>query len=119
MTALRLIPYPLHGAIELLTGLVLLAAPFALGFDIPGAAISVSIGALIVGLALSAATTEPRSRSLPVATHRELDHGLALGLLVAAVAVAVSGDAAAGIVLLAVAVVQITLHGMTRYSLRG
>lgn len=119
MTAQRLISYPVHGAIEFLTGLMLLAAPFALGFDVPAAVISFVLGSLIVGLALSAATTEPRSRSLPIALHRDLDHGVTLGLALAAVIVGVSGDAVAGMCLLAVAALQLGVQAMTRYSLRG
>jgi uncharacterized membrane protein len=119
MTAARLIPFPVHGALELVTGLFLLAAPFVFAFTVPAGVISISIAVLLVGLALGAATADGRSRSLPVATHHAFDHGLALGLLGAAAVLAVAGDEVAGIVLAAAAAAQLALNLTTRYSLRG
>jgi uncharacterized membrane protein len=119
MTAARLIPYPVHGALELVTGLLLLAAPFVFGFDVPAGIVSVAVGALIVGLAFGAAAAEPHRPSLPPATHHAFDHGLALGLVGAAAVVALAGDAVAGVVLLCAGLAQLALNLTTRYSLRG
>jgi hypothetical protein len=119
MTAARIVPYPVHGALELVTGLFLMAAPFLFGFGAPAGIVSVAIGALVVGLAFGAATTEPHVRSLPLSTHHAFDHGLALGLVGAAAVVALAGDAVAGVVLLCAGLAQLALSLTTRYSLRG
>lgn len=118
MTAVRLIPLPIHGALEFATGLFLLVAPFLFGFGPPAAIVSVVVGVLVVGLALGAATAEPRS-GLPIATHYAFDYGLAFGLLGAATLLAAAGDTVAGVVLLATALAQLALNLTTRYSLRG
>ena len=50
---------PAHGALEMLAGLGLMAAPFALGFGPAGLVVTVLLGALLFGMALSA--TDERS----------------------------------------------------------
>lgn len=119
MTAIRLIPFALHGALELVTGLFLLAAPFLFAFTVPAGVISIGVGVLFMGLAFGAATTDGHSRSLPVSTHHAFDYGLAMGLVGAAVILAIAGDGVAGVVLLAAAAAQLALNLTTRYSLRA
>jgi hypothetical protein len=114
MTVFRLFTLPVHSALELAAGLALIVAPFALGFSAAGLVISVVLGALIVGLALSAATREPGG--LPIAAHLAFDRLLALASAAAAVALALEGDRAAGTVLAAFALAQLTLSVTTRYS---
>lgn len=114
MTALRpTISLPLHGALELLTGLLALVAPFALGFTPAGAVISVVIGACAIGLALDA--VEP-SR---VSAHHSFDYGLAFGATLVALPLAIAGDAAAALTLGALGLAQLGLNGATRYSARA
>lgn len=111
MTALRpTISLPLHGALELLTGLVLLVAPFALGFTPAGTLIALLIGAVAIGLALDA--TEPHR----VSTHHTLDYGLAFGAVAVAPIFALAGDGAAALTLAAFGLAQLGLNGVTRYS---
>ena len=119
MTAIRLIPLQIHGAMEFATGLFLLVAPFLFGFTPAAGIVSVAVGVLVVGLALGAATADPRSRSLPIASHYAFDYGLAMGLVGASAILAIAGDGVAGLVLLATALVQLALNATTRYSLRG
>lgn len=119
MTALRLIPFPVHAALELVTGMFLLVAPFLFGFQVAGALVSVVIGALVMGLALGAATTGPHTRSLPLSAHHAFDYGLALGLVSVSMLLALTGDPVAATVLLAASVAQLALNLTTRYSLRG
>jgi hypothetical protein len=123
MTAFRLIPLPVHGALELLTGLFTMAAPFLFGFGTAAAVVAVGVGAVLVGLALSStATGDPQQHlrgTLSVAGHHAADYGVALGLLGAAAVVAAAGDAVAGFALAAIGAAQLLLNLSTRYSARG
>jgi hypothetical protein len=110
MSVFRLISLPTHAAFELLVGLGLLAAPFALGFGPAGAALSVVLGVLLVGLSLGA------GESLPVSTHLAFDQALVIGLAAAAVALAVADDRPAALAFAAGAALQLALTLMTRYS---
>jgi hypothetical protein len=64
-----------HGALELLVGLALIAAPFALGFGSAGLLVSMAAGAVIAGLGLNDGIT--------IATHMAADLAVALGLIAA------------------------------------
>jgi hypothetical protein len=114
MTATRpTISLSLHGALELLLGMLALVAPFALGFTPAGTAIAVLIGVCSVGLALDA--TQP-SR---VSAHHTFDYGIAFGAVLVALPLAIVGDAAAALTLAALGLVQLSLNGATRYSARA
>lgn len=116
MTTFRLISLNIHGAIELLLGLTLILVPFAGGFGLAGSVTSVSVGALIVGLALSAAASD--TVALDISAHYAYDVGLIVGLIGAAVVLSFSGDLTAGLAMLAGAAVALALNLTTRYSLR-
>ena len=66
MTALRIIPLPIHAALEMVAGLALGIAPFALGLStaatflgvIAGAVMAISGDALAAGLFAFAAVTQ-------------------------------------------------------------
>ena len=113
MTALRLLPLPIHSALEMLVGLALIVAPFALGLSTAALVAGVFIGALVAGLGLQA--MEPDTTS--VAAHHAADHGIAIGLAGAAIVFA-SVDAAAAILFGAAAVAQLALNLTTRYTAR-
>lgn len=113
MTALRPLPLSLHGAVELLFGVLALSAPFALGFTAAGTVLAALIGVLAIGLALDA--TSPRD----VTAHRAFDHGLAFGAVLVALALAIAGDGGAALVLGGLGVAQLTLSAGTRYTVRG
>jgi hypothetical protein len=117
MTALRLISLPTHAALEMAGGFVLMAAPFLLGFSAAGLVVSVVLGALIVGLALSAVPVE--GRTVPISAHFAYDRGIAVGLLGGALVLGLAGDVAASAVLAAVALAQALLNVTTRYSARA
>jgi len=74
MTARPAISLPLHGAFELPLGILALVAPFALGFGLAGAVVSVLIGVCVVGLALDAAQLPAQ-----VSAHQAFDYGIASG----------------------------------------
>ncbi|HVS28030.1 MAG TPA: hypothetical protein VHE14_00645 [Solirubrobacteraceae bacterium] len=119
MTAFRLIPFTLHGAIELLIGLALMVAPFALGFTAAGTLAAVLIGAMLFGLALGTSNVEPGGRGVSIAAHYSLDVAAVLGLLGAALVLALAGDRNAGIAFVAAFAAQLALATTTRYSERG
>ncbi|HEY1539774.1 MAG TPA: hypothetical protein VGF63_10280 [Solirubrobacteraceae bacterium] len=76
------IPRLLHGVIEYAAGVLLIAAPFLLGFK-AGAAVAVSIVAGILVLVIAASTEGPSSlvNSIPLSVHVLLDYALAAILL--------------------------------------
>ncbi len=114
MTATRLISLPLHGALELVAGVLALVAPFALHFTLAGAVVSVLIGVCAIGLAFDAAQEPDR-----VSLHLTADYGIALGAVFVAVPMAISGDAAAALFLGALGLAQLALNTVTRYSARA
>lgn len=119
MTAVGLIPLPIHAALRMLTGLLTMLAPFVVGFEAPAMVMSVLVGAVVTGVALSAVADERGRTALPVSALHTLDYGLVLGLFAVALVVAVAGDTVAGVVLAAIAAVQLTGNLLTSYSLRG
>jgi len=115
MTALRpTISLPTHGALELPIGVLALVAPFALSFGLAGAVVSVLIGVCTVGLALDAA-----QHPAQVSAHQAFDYGIAFAAVVAAVPLALAGQAAAALFLGAVGVALLALDAATRYSARA
>lgn len=113
MTALRPLPLSLHGAIELLLGMLALVAPFAFGFTPAGTVLSVLVGVLAIGLALDA--TQPRD----VTAHQGFDYALAFGSVLVALALALTVDGGAALALGALGLAQLALIAGTRYSVRG
>ena len=78
----------LHGALELLVGTALMAIPFVLGVSHLRRGLRVAVGALLVGLALTA-TCSRCARSLPLGAHAAYDWGFGVGLVVAGLGFAV------------------------------
>ncbi len=72
----------LHGAIEYVVGVLLIAAPFLLAFE-SSAAVALSIVAGVVVIVVAASTEGPTSLidSLPIAVHLLLDFALAAVLI--------------------------------------
>jgi hypothetical protein len=99
-----------HGAVELLVGIALMAAPFVLGFGPAGLLVSMPAGAVIAGLALS--------DGLPVGTHMTADTLTAAALLAAAVALAAGGESLAGGVLAIAGAGELALGMATRWTRR-
>ncbi len=78
------IPRFVHGVIEYVAGVLLIAAPFLFGFD-AAAAVALSIVAGVVVIAVAASTEGPSSlvSSIPVSVHLLLDFVLAAVLIAA------------------------------------
>lgn len=119
MTASRLIPLPIHGALELVVGLTAMVASYGLGFSPAGMVIGFFVGAAIVGLALGSTPDARGVPALAVSTHHAADYGLALGLGASALLLAIVGDTLAGLVLGGVAVTHMLLNLSTRYTARA
>jgi hypothetical protein len=115
MTALRpTISLPTHAAFELPVGMLALSAPFALGFGLAGAVLSVLIGVCIVGLALDAA-----HQPAQVSAHQAFDYGVAFAAVLVALPLALAGETAAAVFLGGAGVVLLALDVATRYSQRA
>ena len=114
MTAVRLLPLPMHSALEMLVGLALLGVPFALGLGTPALVMGVVVGAIVVGNALQTVDTD---RRYSVSAHHAADNGIALGLAGAALVLAASDEAGA-VLFAAAAAVQLLLNLTTRYTAR-
>ncbi|HEX2087963.1 MAG TPA: hypothetical protein VHF89_19910 [Solirubrobacteraceae bacterium] len=117
MTALRLIPLPIHAALEMLAGLTIGAAPFALGLSTPAAFAGVVIGVLLVGLSLQSLDAAGTG-SIHVGAHLAADQGLALGLAIAAAVMASIGDDVAAALFAGAGIVQLALIAVTHYTSR-
>lgn len=118
MTALRLIPLPVHAALRMTTGLFTMAAPFVADFGVAATLLSIVIGAMVVGVALAATPDERGLTPLPVSALHAADWVTVFALLFAATYASAGGDDRAGLVLVAIAVLQLVGNLTTRYSLR-
>lgn len=117
MTALRLISLPVHGALEMLVGFLLMAAPIALGLTPAAAVVGIVVGTLVVGLALSSTDSGGRG-TVTIAAHHAFDYGLVTGLLGIAAVLGFAGDKAAALVFALAAALQLGLNLTTKYSHR-
>jgi hypothetical protein len=105
----RSISLPLHSALELLAGLALLAGPFLIGAAPAGLVAGVSLGAVVVGMALAGPD------ALPLSAHQSFDLMLVAAMAGGALGLGLSGDLAGGLVLALVGAVQLTLVSLTRW----
>jgi hypothetical protein len=116
MTAFRAVPLHVHGALEVLAAPLLLAAPFALGFTAPAGIVSIAIGVLLLGLALSIYAEGERG-SLPLTAHAGFDYLLAGALITAGIAVGfVTDDPTATIFMVGFGSAHLALTTSTRFS---
>jgi hypothetical protein len=76
------IPRFVHGVVEYLAGVLLIAAPFLFGFN-SNAAVAVAIIGGVIVLAVAASTDGPTSlvNSIPISAHLLLDFALAAVLV--------------------------------------
>ena len=117
MTALRLISLPVHGALEMLVGLLLMVSPFVLQLSAAGTLMGVMAGVIIVGLSLTSTGVEAEGRRpMPIATHYAFDYGLVTGLLGVAAILAFTDDRLAAAVFAVAAFAQLALNMTTRYT---
>jgi hypothetical protein len=105
----------MHGAIELLVGAALAVLPFVLGFAPAVIAFSAALGALVIGLALTA--SEPGGRaSIPLAAHAAYDWGLGVGLIGAGFTFGLLDGAGPMVFFVVAGAAELLLLARTRYA---
>ena len=110
----KAISLPVHGALEMIAAPAVMAAPFLLGFTPAATVITVTLGALLLGLALQA---EGESRSVPVSAHAGFDYTLALVAAASGLVIGlVTGEWAATSFLVGIGVAMVALTASTRFS---
>jgi len=117
MTLFRAVPLSVHGALEIFAAPALIAAPFLLGFDPATGAVSLALGAMLIGLALS---THGETRTLPISTHVAFDYVIAFLLIASGFAFGLAnGDTQATVFLAGFGAAHMALTASTRFSVRG
>jgi hypothetical protein len=113
MTLSRGIPLSAHGAIEVIAGPAIMAAPFVLGFGAVATVLAIVLGALVLTMSLQ---LEHPGRALPLSAHAGFDYALAFTALFAGLGFAVSGSWAESVFLVGIGVAQAALTASTRFS---
>jgi hypothetical protein len=109
------VPYPLHAAFELVTAVVLIGVPFAIGLSVDATITAGVIGVVLFGLAVSATDTDGRG-TIPISAHAAYDSAVGFVLVGAALAFGLAGEAGALALLLVAGTAQLVLNSVTRYS---
>jgi hypothetical protein len=113
------IPRFVHGLLEYVAAIALLAAPFVLAFD-SGAATAAALVAGVLLLIVAACTDGPTSLvdQIPVPVHFTLDWVLALGLIAIPFVASFSEETAPTVFFLALGVVHLLVTIGTRFRPR-
>jgi hypothetical protein len=113
----RAIPLTAHSAIEIIGAPLLMAAPFFLGFGQMAGAITVALGATLMGLAISATGEQ---RTIPLSAHVGFDYAIATLTIVTGLLVGIAGGKPlATAFLVGFGVAHLALTASTRYSVRA
>lgn len=84
MSAVRLLPWPVHEAFEYLAGIFLILAPFVLGFrDSPAFPVAIAIGVVLLAMAVLSGGRLGVVAVLPSPFHAALDYVAGFGLILA------------------------------------
>jgi VIT1/CCC1 family predicted Fe2+/Mn2+ transporter len=107
----------LHGAIEYVAGVLLIAAPFLFGFE-SSAAVALSIVAGVVVIAVAASTDGPTSliNSIPIPAHLLLDFALSAVLIAAPFLFGFSGESAPTAFFIVLGVLHLLVTIGTRFK---
>jgi hypothetical protein len=97
-----------------LVALVIMAAPFLLGFEPAAMVASVLLGALVLSVALG--THIGDEGALPISTHAAFDVAFAIALGAGAIAFAIVDDVPAALFMAVSAVTLTLISSLTRYS---
>jgi hypothetical protein len=105
--------------IELLAGIAMMVAPAVLSFSPAGLLVSVTLGAILTGTAVSLSARQAGSGSGWVASHSHFDTVFMLATALGALALAAAGQTSAVLFLAAIVLVQALLGFSTRYTAAG
>jgi hypothetical protein len=119
MTAIRLVPFPIHIALRLATAIATLVAPFVIGFSPAGTVVAVGVGAIVVGSTLRGIPNERGQIPYAISDIHAFEWGAVIGLFGASIVLGLSGDSAALLTLGTIAALQTLGNLTTRYSVRG
>jgi hypothetical protein len=110
------IPAFVHGLIEYIAGVLLVAAPFLFSFDSDTAtAVSIAAGVIVLIVAASSAMSTGLIKSIPVRVHVMLDYVLAILLIASPFLFGFTDDGAATAFCIAVVVVYLLVTIATRF----
>jgi hypothetical protein len=107
---MRRISLPLHGLVELVVGVLLLAASLTLDLGITGTVLTFAAGVVLTGLGFGVA------ESMPLAAHQSLDRLLVTALAAGSIATASAGSGLAAGILLTGGTALLVLTGLTRWT---
>jgi hypothetical protein len=108
------IPLHAHGAIEVLAAPLLFVAPFVLGFGELAGAVSIAIGAVLMGLAIS---IQDERGTVPLHAHAELDYTVATTTIVAGIVLGIAtGNPVVTAFMAGFGALHMALTASTRFS---
>ena len=108
------IPLHVHAALEVLLAPALIFAPFVLGFGHVAAAVSIAIGAVLIGLGIS---IHDERGVVPLRAHAELDYTIAAVTIAAGVVLGIAtGSAVVAVFMVGFGALHIALTAATRFS---
>lgn len=115
MTIARLISPASRSGLLMAAGTALIGVPFAVGLGAAAIVTGLTVGVMIVALAL--AGTAPAGRgTLPLSAQAVYDRGIAFGLLIVAVVFGIAGDLGASLLFATAGVAALIVTSITRYS---
>ncbi|MFN2613038.1 MAG: hypothetical protein ABR536_06695 [Solirubrobacterales bacterium] len=110
----RAISLHVHGAVEITAAPLLIVAPFLFGFGAFAAAVSISLGAILIGLALS---IHDQRGAIPLRAHAELDYTIATVTLLAGVILGITaGNPVITFFMVGFGALHMALTASTRFS---
>jgi hypothetical protein len=108
------IPLHVHGALEVLAAPLLIVAPFVFSFGQVGGAISIALGAVLVGLAIS---IQDERGVIPLRAHAELDYTIATVTIVSGIVLGlVTGNPVVTAFMVGFGALHLALTASTRFS---
>lgn len=117
MSLTRAIPIHVHSAVEVVAAPMLLAAPFVFGFSVAAGAVSIALGVLLTGLAVSIYGEADGRQPLPLQAHAGFDYVIAAITIALGIAVGFAADDfAAGVFMVGFGSAHLALTASTRYS---
>jgi hypothetical protein len=113
----RAISLSAHSVVEILAAPLLMAAPFFLGFGHLAGAVTIALGAMLMGLAVSTASEE---RTISLSAHASFDYAIGMLTVLTGLLVGIAGgEPLATAFLVGFGAAHLALTASTRFSARG